>query len=120
MDIVRLTEEHLRDAFAHISQMQPTLHRDENWLRRRTLDDDTCAPGLLLVAVEHDKVVGLCFGCLRGGKGVVKLFGVDPDQRRKGVATALFDAIEERLVALGASEVFVGGVGPRSAERTSW
>ncbi|MEA3406551.1 MAG: GNAT family N-acetyltransferase [Chloroflexota bacterium] len=85
---------------------------DVEWLRYHTVDDSTCPPDLRLVAQRDQEVVGFCFGCLRGGRGVIKLFGVAAPHRRAGIASALFEEMESRFRKHGISEVTVGGVAP--------
>lgn len=107
-----LTEDRLGDVLALARRLDLGVRLDAAWLRRLTLDDPTCPPELLLVAEASGSPAGICFGALREGRGVVKVFGVDERRRREGIATALFDALEERLCSLGANQVLVEGVAP--------
>ena len=112
LTITSLTPERLGEVAALARGCDLGVRLDEAWLRRLTLDDPTCLPELLLVAESGGALVGFCFGALREGRGVVKVFGVDPRRRRQGIATALLSALEERLCSLGAADVRVGAVAP--------
>jgi mycothiol synthase len=114
--LISLTEAHLSATLALMQTLGYDPRQDLAWLRRRTLDDPTCLPELLLLAEDRDRLVGFCLACLRGAQGAVKLFGVRDEARRLGLATALFDEIESRLRALGATRVTVGGVPPNYFE----
>jgi mycothiol synthase len=110
--IAPLPADRLDDALALARTLDLGVRLDARWLRRLTFEDASCPPELLLVAEVDGALAGLCLGALRAGRGVVKLFGVTPRLRRRGIATALFDALEERLCAVGATEVCVEGVAP--------
>ena len=107
-----MTLAHLPATLGLIEEMDPDSPVDMDWLRYRTLDDPTCAPALLLLAVTGEEVAGFSFGCVRDERGVVKLFGVSSRHRREGIATSLFDALEARLRARGTREVIAGGEAP--------
>ncbi|MCD6520462.1 MAG: GNAT family N-acetyltransferase [Anaerolineae bacterium] len=108
-----MKEWHLAATLALIEEkMEYDPHFDIAWLRRRTLEDPTCPPDLLLLAEVDERLVGFCFGCIREGKGVIKLFGVGGPYRRQGIGTALFQEIEARFRARGIQEIIVGAHGP--------
>jgi len=102
----------LGEVFALVRRIDAMAAPNEGWLRARTFGDATCLPKLLLLAQEGSRVVGYCFACLRGDRGVVKLFGVEGSMRRRGIGDALFDAVEARLREEGAREVAVEGAAP--------
>ena len=112
IDIVEMKPVHLSSVLTLVQAMDRQLHLDREWLRFRTLDDPTCPPDLLLVAKVEGELAGFCFACLRDGRGVIKLFGVQAQRRRQGVATALLDTVESRLRARDVEQVVVGGVAP--------
>lgn len=112
MRIIEMTSAHLPAMLGLIEEMDLGSPVEMEWLRYRTLDDPTCARGLLLLAEVGEEIAGFCFGCVRDEQGVVKLFGVSTRHRRRGVATSLFDTIEARFRARGAHEVIAGGVAP--------
>jgi ribosomal protein S18 acetylase RimI-like enzyme len=59
-------------------------------------------PESLLVAVAGDEVVGALIAAWDGWRGSFYRLAVDPAWRRRGLATALIRAGEERLERLGA------------------
>ena len=77
-------------------------------LKDRILDDPDFDPDLNPTVWEGERLVALACGAppseeLQTGGGV-KLFAVASDLRRQGIATGLFDYIEDRLTNLGADE----------------
>lgn len=73
---------------------------------------------LFLVGTLDDEIVAVAMGGYDGHRGWVYYVGVDPAHRRKGYATALFHAIEERLIALGCPKLLlmVRDTNPQAAE----
>jgi ribosomal protein S18 acetylase RimI-like enzyme len=59
----------------------------------------------VLVAVDHDLLVGSIIGGWDGWRGNVYRLAVLPSYRRRGIARALVAAAEERLAARGARRV---------------
>ena len=59
----------------------------------------------VLVAVDHDLLVGSIIGGWDGWRGNIYRLAVLPSYRRRGVARALVAAAEERLAARGARRV---------------
>ncbi|MER7762101.1 GNAT family N-acetyltransferase [Streptomyces sp. NPDC097619] len=58
-------------------------------------------PGALLLAERDDLLVGTVIAGFDGWRCHLYRLAVHPEQRRRGVATALLTAAEERFVALG-------------------
>ncbi len=68
---------------------------------------DVCErnPGLFLLAIEDEQVVGSVIGTFDGRRGYIYHVAVHPDSRRKGYATALLREIEKRLWTMGVQKV---------------
>jgi len=62
-------------------------------------------PELFLVAVDGEAVVGTVMGGYDGHRGWVYALAVTPSHRRRGIASALLRALEERLAAAGCGKV---------------
>lgn len=62
---------------------------------------------LFLVGTVHNQIVAVAMGGYDGHRGWVYYVGVHPEHRRKGYATALFQAIEERLIAMGCPKLLL-------------
>ena len=77
-------------------------------LKDRILDDPDFDPDLNPTVWQGERLVGLACGAPPSEElqtaGGVKLFAVASDMRRQGIATRLFDHIEDRLTGLGATE----------------
>jgi predicted N-acetyltransferase YhbS len=69
-------------------------------------------PSLRLVAIVDDSPVGFAFGSVHDETGYLDGLAVDEAVRRRGVGTALLDAIEDRLSRAGAEHLAMG--------RNSW
>jgi GNAT superfamily N-acetyltransferase len=70
-----------------------------------TLDDAGLAPELLLGRRDGDRLIAAAVGVTRSEVGHVKLFAVHPEQRRRGIGSALLAELEARLAARGAASV---------------
>lgn len=75
-------------------------HRDID--RKRSVQRE-----LFLVGTLNEQVVAVAMGGYDGHRGWVYYVGVDPDHRRQGYATALFRAIEERLINMGCPKLLL-------------
>lgn len=62
---------------------------------------------LFLVGTINNEIVAVAMGGYDGHRGWVYYVGTDPAHRRRGYATALFRAIEERLIALDCPKVLL-------------
>ena len=77
-------------------------------LQDRILDDPDFDPDLNPTVWQGERLVAMACGAPPSEElqtaGGVKLFAVASDLRRQGIATRMFDQIEERLTGLGAGE----------------
>lgn len=112
MDIVNMHPDHLADLQGLAAELRLHPIDTPRALRFGTLEDGTSPPELRLLAIDGGDVVGFCLACLREDAGVIKLFGVAPQHRRRGIASALFDEAEARLAARGARRLAVEGAAP--------
>ena len=62
-------------------------------------------PDLFLVAMDTGAVVGTVMGGYDGHRGWIYALAVKPSHRRQGIAAALMDEIERRLVAAGCAKI---------------
>ncbi len=67
------------------------------------------APVARLVAEEDGRVVGFVYGSVRGSRGFVDGWAVEPASRRGGVGSALLRGCEHALLGAGAASLSVGG-----------
>ena len=80
-------------------RLRPSDERDEI-AKKLALD-----PELFLVAELDDALVGVIMGAWDGRRGWLHHLAVRADCRRQGVASALLDEVERRLVAKGCLKV---------------
>lgn len=66
-------------------------------------------PAMRLVATAGGALVGFAFGSLPERTGYLDAIAVEPMARRRGVATALLAALEQRLVRDDAQSLRIGG-----------
>jgi ribosomal protein S18 acetylase RimI-like enzyme len=64
-------------------------------------------PDLFIVAEHAGALVGAVMGGFDGRRGFVYHLATDPNFRRLGIATALMEALEERLRAKGCLKVYL-------------
>ena len=89
-------------------------------------------PELFLVGLINGKVVASVMGGYEGHRGWVYYLGVEPEQRKRGLAKRMMDAIEERLLEMGCPKIniqvrsgntgalnFFGKIGYNTEERIS-
>lgn len=57
--------------------------------------------GLFLVAMKDEQLIATLMGGYDGHRGWVNYLAVHPHEQRNGVATALIQQLEKRLIALG-------------------
>lgn len=103
-----LEARHLPAAAALCRREIAYLPFSEAILQDRILDDPDFDPDLNPTVWRGERLVAMACGAPPSEElqtaGGVKLFAVARDMRRQGIATRLFDHVEERLTGLGASE----------------
>ncbi|CAI0728997.1 Acetyltransferase YpeA [Serratia quinivorans] len=62
-------------------------------------------PGLFLVAEVGGEVVGSVMGGYDGHRGSAYYLGVHPDYRGRGIANALINRLEKKLIARGCPKI---------------
>jgi len=71
------------------------------WVREKTFEDPDYDGDITLCAIDGGKLVGFCQGIVReldgASRGWVKWFATAADAERRGVATRLFDLVEEAI-----------------------
>ena len=95
----------------------PPSATDTEQALSRLLDRD---PGSLLLAEAGGKVVGSLIAGWDGWRGSFYRLAVDREWRRRGVATALVRAGEERLRDLGAVRLTAIVVSDQDAAMAAW
>lgn len=73
-------------------------------------------PANITLVAEEGGVRGVAMGAVEGSQGHVDLLAVDPQHQRQGYGRQLLQALEERLIAAGARELWIGG----SVDRYAW
>jgi predicted N-acetyltransferase YhbS len=67
------------------------------------------APVVRLVAEEDGQVVGFVYGSVRGSRGFVDGWAVEPSSQRGGLGSELLRRCEHELLGAGATSLSVGG-----------
>ena len=62
-------------------------------------------PDLLLVAAEHDAIVGTVMVGYDGHRGWINYLAVEPGARRTGIGRQMMDQAEQKLRALGCPKI---------------
>jgi len=84
----------------------------ESSVRRKTTQDATHDPALMLCAQEAGQPVGFVLGNIADGQAWVRAFLVRPDRQRRGIGTLLFDQVESVFAERGIDKVHVGWARP--------
>ncbi len=95
----------------------------------KTIFDKDLNPSTTLIAEEENQIVGFMMGVVRtlstGRCGYIKLMAVKSDQRRKGIASKLYEIIHQSFIELGCEReriyeshpnYFTPGIDPRYTE----
>jgi mycothiol synthase len=108
MNLCPLSEGHLDELARWLSDLPGMSDWDATWLRRKTLADPDYDPALMLVAESAGQTTGFVSGVVRQGQGWIKALVVRPDRQRRGVGSALLQAVQDRLAHLGVTQVTFG------------
>ncbi len=112
LSIVRFTDDALPGSLAVFRALDYDATMDARRFQRLASDDPTVLPDLRFVAVDGDTIVGFVVGCVRQGRLVIKFVAVLREWRRRGIASALLDRVEEAARQHGLQHSVAGGVGP--------
>ena len=110
--------EHHATVAPHLEQLGPVRRPDQSWAVRRELYEEWLAEpdAFVLLAEVNREAIGYALVHLRGPEetwatgdriGVLETLAVLPDERGRGVGTALFERIYAELRALGVRELQV-------------
>lgn len=106
MKITNLTLEDLQAAakFCRVNMRLDTM--PDFLFKEKTFDDPDFDPELALLVKENDEIIGLMVGVIRDHKkigkiGYIKLMAVKASERRKGIATKLYNILHEKFVREG-------------------
>jgi GNAT superfamily N-acetyltransferase len=110
--------EHHATVAPHLEQLGPVRTPDQSWVVRRELYEDWLSEpdAFVLLAEVNREPIGYALVHLRGPEetwetgdriGVLETLAVLPDERGRGVGTALFERIYSELRELGVKELQV-------------
>lgn len=112
MKITQLTLDDLKPA-AKFCRTNMTLDIMPDFLfKEKTFDDPDFDPELVLLAKENEEIIGFMMGVIRNHKnlgkiGYIKLAAVKATERRKGIASKLYEIIEEKFKSENCEKVRV-------------
>lgn len=95
---------------------------DEFSFRFKTILDDNFDPAMSYLVIEDDKVIAFAYATkrkfpylergLEKDKGWINVLFVDPDYRRKGIGTKLYQLLEKDLVKLDTKQIILSAYSP--------
>ncbi|MBF7688682.1 GNAT family acetyltransferase [Acinetobacter rathckeae] len=104
MFIIRPTEDKDLDPILELWEScgitRPWNHPETDFFRKMAQKDN-----LFLVAEKDNTVIGSIMGGYDGHRGWIHYLAVHPNHQRIGIATALMQNIERRLIAVGCPKV---------------
>ncbi len=113
IDIVPFSQEHIPLFTTWFNALPDNDVWDDGWIRAKSLDDPQHDPELMVAALRDGEPAGFLLAIADGETAWIKAFLVHPGYRRQGIASAMFDAVEETMVRRGIVEVHVGWALPR-------
>jgi GNAT superfamily N-acetyltransferase len=113
LQTVPFDESHIAPFTAWFNALPNNNVWTEQFVRLRTLLDQTYDPELMIAAQENGVPVGFVLGSVANETGWIRAFLVRPGRQRQGIGHALFDQIEQTLVQRGLTEINVGWALPK-------
>jgi GNAT superfamily N-acetyltransferase len=118
--------EHHATVAPHLEELGPVRAADQSWAVRRELYEEWLAEpdAFVLLAEVNREPIGYALVHLRGPEetwetgeriGVLETLTVLPDERGRGVGSALFERIYAELRALGVTELQVAVISKNAA-----
>ncbi len=103
MQIVNFSEEFLKPTAKLCRQNMELDIMPDFLLKEKTFGDADYNPNYTLVAIDEDQIpIGFIQGLIRnredGLTGYIKLLCVDSNERRKGIASALYNEVEDKFI----------------------
>ncbi|MGO1173531.1 MAG: ribosomal protein S18-alanine N-acetyltransferase [Actinomycetaceae bacterium] len=90
---------------ARVAELEPVLFGPDDWSAGVYATELSLADRTYLAAVDEDDRLVAWAGTAAGDQTQVMTIGVDPDHRRRGLATRLLDELLDRARAAGSSSV---------------
>jgi ribosomal protein S18 acetylase RimI-like enzyme len=116
MSILPLEQAHVPALMSLCAQALPFDQFDQALLQRRIWHDPGAEPAYRLAYELDGRLVGVAVGVRRSDdrqpSGGLLLLAVDPEYRRRAIATQLLDTLEARMHADRIEHVAVGGTAP--------
>ena len=113
IDIVPFSQEHVPLFTTWFNALPDNDVWDEEWVRAKSLDDPQYDPQLMVAALQNGEAVGFLLASASENTAWIRAFLVHPRRRRQGIASAMFDAVENTLARRGVNKVHVGWALPR-------
>ncbi len=106
MEITQLTLEDLQATakFCRINMKYDSM--PDFLFKEKTFDDPDFDPDLTLIARDRNEIIGFMMGVIRNHKrlgkiGYIKLMAVKASERRRGIASRLYEIIHDKFVQAG-------------------
>jgi mycothiol synthase len=113
LKIVPFVHAHIPTFTAWFNQLPNNDIWTEDWVRSRSIDDESYDPELMICTEEQGEPVGFLLGSSKEQTGWVKAFLVRSDRRRNGIGSAMFRAAEQAFLRHGVQEISVGYAPPK-------
>jgi len=110
--IVAFAEQHIAPFCRWFNLLPNNNLWTESFVRKRTINDPTYDPQLMIVLEQDAVPVGFLLANIANDAGWIRAFLVHPDHQRSGIGTMLFNTIEERLAGRSIVEINAGWAVP--------